>query len=133
VSKKTGEPEPEPENRESGKRETGVPVPVPVWKNQKPGTPVPGFWYPVFTGLPGTVLNKYIFLFFLCGQPYIWEIFARFEIGISEHLVYVGILFLFDEDLIEKMKTEPRYVKASSLNKFGIGFLISRWMLWLKT
>jgi hypothetical protein len=46
--------------------------------------------------------------------------------------VYVGILFLFDEDLIEKTKTEPWYVKASSLNKFGIGFLISRWMLWLK-
>lgn len=52
---------------------------------------------------------------------------------VTLHLVYVGILFLFDEDLIEKTKSEPWYVKASSLNKFGIGFLISRWMLWLKT
>jgi hypothetical protein len=50
-----------------GSRETEVPVPVPVWKNQKPDTsvPVPGFWYPVFTGLPGTGLNIYIFYFFL--------------------------------------------------------------------
>jgi hypothetical protein len=66
VSKKTGKPEPEPENRETGNRETGVPVPVPVWKNQKPGTPVPvpGFWYSVFTGLPGTGLNIFfIYLF----------------------------------------------------------------------
>jgi hypothetical protein len=64
VSKKTGKPEPEPENRETGNRETGVPVPV--WKNQKPGTPVPvpGFWYSVFTGLPGTGLNIFfIYLF----------------------------------------------------------------------
>jgi hypothetical protein len=59
VSKKTGEPEPE-------NRETGVPVLIPLWKNQKPGTPisVPGFWYPVFTGLPGTGLYIF-FIFFL--------------------------------------------------------------------
>jgi hypothetical protein len=64
VLKKTGELEPEPENRETGNWETGVPVSVPIWKNQKPGTPVPvpGFWYPVFTELPGTGLNIYIFL-----------------------------------------------------------------------
>jgi hypothetical protein len=50
-------------SKKTGKPETGVLVPVPVWKNQKPGTPVPvpGFWYLVFTGLPGTRLNIYIF------------------------------------------------------------------------
>jgi hypothetical protein len=64
VSKKTGELE--PENRKTGNQETEVPVPVPVWKNQKPGTPVlvPGFWYPVFTGLSGTGLNIY-FLYYI--------------------------------------------------------------------
>jgi hypothetical protein len=53
-------------NQKTGKLETGVPVPVPVWKNQIPGTPVPvpSFWYPVFTGLPGTRLNIYFFIYF---------------------------------------------------------------------
>ena len=50
-----------------GNRETGVPVPVPVWKNQKPGTlvPVPGFWYPVLTGLPdpGEIYIFYYYYF----------------------------------------------------------------------
>jgi hypothetical protein len=57
VSIKTEELEPELENRDTGVP-VPVPVPVPVWTNQKSGTPVlvPGFWYPVFTGL-----NIYIF------------------------------------------------------------------------
>lgn len=29
------------------------------------------------------------------------------------HVVYAGILFLFDGDLIEKTKTEPWYVKLT--------------------
>jgi hypothetical protein len=130
VSKKTGEPEPEPKNREIENRGPGSDSGL---KKPKTGCPGSGTWFLV----PGFFTRvKYIFfyfLFFLCGQHYIWEIFARSEIGVGEHLVYVGILFLFDEDLIEKTKTKPRYVKASSLNKIGIGFLISRWMLWLKT
>jgi hypothetical protein len=46
-----------------GNQETGVSVSILVWENQKLGTPVPipGFWYPVFAGLPGTGLNIYIF------------------------------------------------------------------------
>jgi hypothetical protein len=66
VKKNRGTGTGEPENRETGKPETGVPIPVLVWKNQKPGTPVPvpGFWYPVFTGFPGTGLNIFfIYLF----------------------------------------------------------------------
>jgi hypothetical protein len=51
-------------------RETGDPVLVPVWKIQKPRTsvPVPGFWYPIFTGLPGTeifILFNNIYIYFL--------------------------------------------------------------------
>jgi adenine specific DNA methylase Mod len=126
VSKKTEELE--PENQEFGKPGSQFRFRFGKTKNQVLRFQYPVFGFPVFTGL-----NIYIIYFFLCGQPYIWEIFARSEIGVGEHLVYVGILFLFDEDLIEKTKIEPRYVKASSLNKFGIGFLISRWMLWLKT
>jgi hypothetical protein len=54
------------QNQKTGKLETRVPVPVPVWKNQIPGTPVPvpGFWYPIFTGLPGTGLNIYFLFIF---------------------------------------------------------------------
>ena len=61
VKKKTGEQE-----QESKNWETGVPIPVPVWKNQKPGTPIPvsSFWYPIFIELPRTELNIYIFILF---------------------------------------------------------------------
>jgi hypothetical protein len=40
----------------TGKSEIGDPVPVPVSKIKKPSTlvPVPGFWYLVFIGKPGT-------------------------------------------------------------------------------
>jgi hypothetical protein len=33
-------------------------------KKPKTGYPGSGFWYPVFTGLPGTVLNIYFLYFF---------------------------------------------------------------------
>jgi hypothetical protein len=64
VSKKTGEPK--LENRETEKLETRVSVLVPIWKNQEPCTPVPvpGFWYLVFTGLPGTG-NRVKYIFFI--------------------------------------------------------------------
>lgn len=53
---------------------------------------------------------------------------------VTLHLVYAGVLFLFDGDLIEKTKSEPWCVGASSLhsNKFEIVSLRSRRMLWLK-
>ena len=51
VSKKIREPKPE--------SETGVPVPVPVWKNQKPGAPVP---VPGFYRVTGNRV-KYIYIF----------------------------------------------------------------------
>jgi hypothetical protein len=56
VSKIIRKPEPE---LKLENRETGDLVPVPVWKIQKPGTsvPVPGFWYPIFTGLLGTEVS----------------------------------------------------------------------------
>jgi hypothetical protein len=55
--RKTGTETEKPGNRR--------PVPVPVLKNQKLGTPVPvpGFWYTVFTGIPGTGKIIYIFIY----------------------------------------------------------------------
>jgi hypothetical protein len=65
VSKKTGKLEPEPENREIGKPETGKPVPVPVWKNQKPGTPVPvpGFYRVIGNRVKYIFFILYIYIF----------------------------------------------------------------------
>jgi hypothetical protein len=62
--RETGTGTGKPGNRKTGNRETGDLVPV--LKNQKPGTPVPvpGFWYPVFTGIPGTSKIIYIHILF---------------------------------------------------------------------
>jgi hypothetical protein len=74
--------------KKPGNRKTGAPVSVPVWKNQKPGTPVPvpGFWYPVFTGLPRTGLNIYILIVFLVRA-------LHFSFLVCLHICFYFLLF----------------------------------------